>query len=276
MAGDGRSAFDIAEQAARAAGASIMQRLPEMTGPSSKRRVKISSKAAWNDLVTEVDHAAEKAALAIIGALFPDDSVLAEESDSKHGTSEYTWLIDPLDGTRNFASGIPHFAVNLALSREGDTMLGMTYDPVRDELFSAMKGAGAHLNGEPIVVSEETRLEQCVLEFDLGIVAEKGHLMLDMIGQLWPGMQSARMMGSAALGLAYTASGRLDLYANHHAQPWDLAPGLLMMREAGGIATDIAGANATPESGCVVAASPAIHRAFTAATDGMPWRRSQV
>jgi myo-inositol-1(or 4)-monophosphatase len=269
---DGRSASAVAEEAVRTAGAAIVRRLPEMTGPRSESTVHIERKGAWNDLVTDVDREAEGAALGVILAQFPDDAILAEESGSRDGTTGYEWCLDPLDGTRNFASGIPHVAVNLALSRDGETLVGLTYDPVREELFQATLGGGTWLNGRRMQVSEETELRQCILGFDMGYVDEQGRMLLAMLQGLWPGLQSLRMMGSAALGMAYAAVGRIHVYANHHNQPWDVAPGLLMVREAGGVVTDLWGVPAVPESGKLVAASPAVHAAFMAATDGTAWR----
>jgi myo-inositol-1(or 4)-monophosphatase len=269
---DGRSTLAVAEEAVRAAGAAIVRRLPEMTGPRSESTVRISNKGAWNDLVTDVDREAEAAALGVIRAQFPNDAILAEESGSREGSTGYEWCLDPLDGTRNFASGIPHLAVNLALARDGETLVGLTFDPVRDELFQATLGGGTWLNGRQMHVSEETELRQCILGFDMGYVDEQGRMLLEMLQGLWPGLQSLRMMGSAALGMAYVAVGRIHVYANHHNQPWDVAPGLLMVRESGGMATDLQGAPAVPESGRLIAASPAVHAAFMSATKGTPWR----
>ena len=275
VASNGRSAYEVAEQAVRAAAAVIMGKLPEMTRPHSQQTVNITQKDTWNNFVTDVDHAAEKALLGIINAAFPDDAVQAEESGTHGGTSGYTWWVDPLDGTRNFTAGIPHVAVNLALSQGDQLVLGITYDPVREEMFHAILGGGAWLNEERIAVSEELELRRSIFGFDMGYVDDGGKLLLQMLEHLWPGMQSIRMMGSAALGLAYAAAGRYGIYAHHYVQPWDIAPGLLLMREAGGIATDLRGEPCVPESGCVIAASPDVHEAFLKATDGLPWRLSK-
>jgi myo-inositol-1(or 4)-monophosphatase len=274
-AANGASAFAIAEQAVRAAGAIINAHLAQMSLPASQRTVTITNKAEWNNVVTDVDHAAERAILAVLNAAFPAHAILAEESGAHAGTSDYTWAIDPLDGTRNFASGIPHFAVNLALSRQEEVILGLTYDPVREELFHAIKGGGAFLNGQPIAVSEETELPDSILGTDMSYRAEQGKLLLTMLGDLWPGLQGIRMMDSAALGLAYVATGRFEVYLHHHVQPWDIAPGLLLISEAGGIATDIRGANAVPTSGCIVAAPAKVHANFMQATGPSAWRASQ-
>jgi myo-inositol-1(or 4)-monophosphatase len=275
VASDGRSAYDIAEKAVRAAAAEIMDKLPQMTRPRSQQTVNVTQKDTWNNLVTDVDHAAERALLGVLNTAFPEDAVLAEESGSHNGTSGYTWCVDPLDGTRNFTAGIPHIAVNLALSHGDDLVMGLTFDPVREELFHATLGGGAWLNDERIVVSEEMELRQCIFGFDMGYVDDGGTLLLQMLEHLWPGMQSIRMMGSAALGLAYAAAGRYGIYAHHYVQPWDIAPGILLAREAGGTVTDLRGDPCVPASGCVIAASPEVHKAFLKATDGLPWRLSQ-
>ena len=273
-ASDGRGAYEIAEQAVRAAGAVIMARLPEMALPPAQRTVVISKKGA-NDLVTDVDYAAEKAILGILDRAFPFDAVLAEESGARDGSTGYSWCIDPIDGTRNFASGIPHVAVNLALLHERRIVLGMTYDPVRDELFHAVEGGCAFIDDQQVRVSEATTLSESIFGMDMGYFDDKGRMLLEMLGGLWPGVKSIRLMGSAALGVAYAAAGRFEIYANHNVQPWDVAPGLLLVREAGGVVTDLRGDPATPESGCLVAATPSVHRAFMAATEGTAWRTSQ-
>jgi myo-inositol-1(or 4)-monophosphatase len=271
----GRGTFDVAEQAVRAAGAVILAAFPEMTRPIAQRTVQISNKAGWNNIVTDVDLAAEKAILNVLDSTFPGDAILAEESGAREGTSGYSWCIDPLDGTRNFASGIPHLAVNLALSHGDRIVLALTYDPIRDEMFHAIDGGGAFLNGEPISISEQTDLPECVLGTDMSYKAEEGKLLLSMLADLWPGLQSIRMMDSAALGLAYAAAGRFEIYVNHHVQPWDIAPGLLLIREAGGIATDLRGDIAHPASGCIIAASPEAHANFVRATESSAWRSTQ-
>lgn len=271
---NGRDAYEIAEQAVRAAAAVIMPRVPEMSLPLDQRTVSVSNKGR-NDLVTDVDHASEAAIMAVLNAAFPDDAILAEESGARDGSTGYSWCIDPIDGTRNFASGIPHIAVNLALTHNERVVMGITYDPIRDEMFHAIEGGGAFMNDQSISVSEASTLPESILGVDMGYVDSKAKLMLAMLQGIWPGVQSVRMNGSAALGVAYAAAGRFEIYAHHHVQPWDIAPGILLVREAGGIATDLRGDPAVPESGCLVAASPAIHRAFMEATKGTPWRLSQ-
>lgn len=278
----GRSALAVAENAARAAGALLRKRFVETTGADAAGTLQVAFKGR-NNLVTEADHAAEALLLDVLRKEFPHHGVLAEESGrippvgrSTEPTrdadgSEYTWILDPLDGTRNFASGMPHFAVNIALTRGDELALGVTYDPMRDELFTAQAGGGATLNGRRIAVTGQA-LADSVLGFDMGYVDERGRHLLELIQRLWPGMQTVRLMGSAALGFAWAAAGRLQLYAHHHVQPWDIAPGLLLVREAGGVVTDVHGEPARLTDGQVIAGGPAVHAAFMAATAGTTWR----
>jgi len=246
-----------------------------MSRPVAQQSVVVSSKDGWNNLVTDVDQAAEAAIITIVGEAFPEHGILAEESGAREGTTNYTWYIDPIDGTRNFASGIPQIAVNLALAHNRHIVMGITYDPIRNEMFHAVEGGGAFINEQPMHVGDKTTLREAIVGVDMGYIDDKGKMLLNMLSDVWPDMQSIRMIGSAALGIAYAAAGRFEVYAHHHVQPWDIAPGLLLVREAGGIATDLRGNQADPQSGCLVAASPAIHRAFMEATDGTEWRLSQ-
>ena len=260
---DGRNVLDVALEASRTAGEIIRG------GWNSDRQITFKGRA---DIVTDIDVAAEKAVLEIVTGAFPDFGVLAEESQPVAGASNYTWVVDPLDGTRNYAHGIPHFCTIVALAEGADIVAGVIYDPVRDEMFSAAKGEGAFLNGDRIRVSESEELSRCLLSFDLGYVDEKAGLALDMIRSLWPGMYSVRMMGTAGLGLAYAASGRVDLFFHHSLSPWDLATGLLLVREAGGVVTDRQGTPADLFSPSVICSSAPLVEAFLKATDGLPWR----
>jgi len=261
--------LETAEEAARAAGRIIRERFDASIGTAGLIEVSFKGR---NNIVTDVDHAAEEAVIAVLRREYPQHGIWAEESGRFQRESSFTWIIDPLDGTRNFASGIPHFAVSLALV-DGDTpVLGCTYDPMRDELFSAEAGRGTHVNGERVLVAQAEALEQCILGFDLGYVDDKAVWLMDMLRGLWPNMQAFRIVGSAALGYAYVAAGRFHLYAHHHLQPWDVAAGLVLSAEAGGVATTLQGAEPRVESTAIVAASPAIHAKFMAATSETHWR----
>jgi len=263
MTGDGRSALDVALEATTTAGEIIRG------GWDSDRQITFKGRA---DIVTDIDVAAEKAVLEILTSAFPQFGILAEESQPVAGASPYRWVVDPLDGTRNYAQSIPHFCTIVALAEEDDIVAGVVYDPVREETFTAAKGQGAFLNGAPINVSETTEIARSLLSFDLGYVDEKAGLAIDMLRSLWPGMYSVRMMGSAGLGLAYAASGRVDLFFHHSLSPWDVAAGLVLAQEAGGRVVDRQGNKAGLFTPSVICSSPTLVEGFLAATDGLPWR----
>lgn len=263
MTGDGRSALDVALEATTTAGEIIRG------GWDSDRQITFKGRA---DIVTDIDVAAEKAVLEILTSAFPQFGILAEESQPVAGESRYRWVVDPLDGTRNYAQSIPHFCTIVALAEGDDIVAGVVYDPVREDTFTAAKGQGAFLNGAPITVSETTEIARSLLSFDLGYVDEKAGLAIDMLRSLWPGMYSVRMMGSAGLGLAYAASGRVDLFFHHSLSPWDVAAGLVLAEEAGGRVVDRQGNKAGLFTPSVICSSPALVEGFLAATDGLPWR----
>ena len=208
------------------------------------------------------------------GTSTPASGIISEESEPVVTGSSYVWVLDPLDGSRNYASGVPHFCVVVALLREGQVVLGVGPTiPVREELFTAAKGEGAYLNGVPISPSPKQEIADCLLGFDMGYIDEKAVMALDMTKALWPGMQSIRVMGSAALGLAYAACGRVDIYFHHHLAPWDIASGLLLAPEAGGRVVDRYGKPATIDSESVISSSPHLLARFLAATEGLEWRK---
>ena len=255
--------MDVALEAARAAGAILMDRLLTDKEVSFKGRA---------DIGTDVDLAAEKAILDLLRDEYPDFGILAEESEPIRADSPYTWVVDPLDGTRNYANGVPHFCTVVGLARGDEVVVGVTYDPAREELFTAESGKGAFLNGAPISVTEAQEMSQALLSFDLGYVDEKAGLALDMVRGLWPGVQSMRLMGSAALGIAYAAAGRVDLYFHHSLSPWDMAAGLVLVREAGGTVVDRQGRPAVLSTPSVIASNPALIQSFLRATEGHLWR----
>lgn len=259
----GRSALDVSIAAAGRAGEIIRERF------LTDQEVRFKGRA---DIVTDVDLAAERVILDLVQSEFPQFSILSEESDPIETDSPYTWVIDPIDGTRNFAEGIPHFCVVVALARGNDVVLGVTYDPIKEETFTAQQGLGAWLNGEPLSVSDREEIPQCVLGFDLGYYDDKAATALDLIRSLWPGFQTMRLMGSSALGLAYAAAGRLDLYFHHALSPWDSAAGLLLAREAGGNVVDRQGQDAHLFTPSVIASSQRLIDRFLAATEGLEWR----
>lgn len=201
--------------------------------------------------VTETDTAAEALILARLRAAFPDHAILGEETGgSPWNVPGPIWLVDPLDGTNNFAHGFPHFCVSLGLMIAGELHVGVVYDPLRDELFAAQRGAGATLNGSPIHVTPVARLADAFLATGFGynrrVAADNNTRMLDNFLRR---SQGVRRAGSAALDMAYVACGRFDGYWESYLSPWDLAGGVLLVQEAGGRCSDYAGTTAQLFSG---------------------------
>ncbi|MBI4298026.1 MAG: inositol monophosphatase [Chloroflexi bacterium] len=265
LAVDGRPALEVAQEVARQAGRVILRRFPG--------RKQISHKGRAN-LVTDTDMQAEKTILSLLRRHFPSHAILSEETGQAAEGSEYQWVVDPLDGTRNFAWGIPFFATCLALARGNEVVLGVVYDPVRRELFWAERGKGAAVNGKPMALSSRASLDQAVLGTDSGYDDDKAKRAFQLVTDLWPGVQAVRLMGSAALGLTYVACGRLDLYFHHTLQPWDLAASLLMIEEAGGKVTQKDGSPASYRSPGIIAANPALHAAFLERVRNHPWQQA--
>lgn len=259
----GQSARSVCETAARRAGELVLARF--------RTDVEVSLKGRAN-VVTDADLASERLILDYVKEEYPEFGILSEESAPVAGDSPYTWVVDPIDGTRNFAEGIPHFCVVVAIANGDNVLAGVTYDPVRDELFAAQQGRGASLNGEPISVSDRQQLDEAVLGFDLGYNFDQAKLLLEMAGGMWPRVSGYRLMGSSALSIAY-AAGRIDLYFHHSLSAWDIASGILLAREAGGRVLDRATLeNATLFSPGLIISNPALVEQFLALTDGAPWR----
>ncbi len=193
------------------------------------------------DLVTETDRASEKLIVERLRAHFPSHAIVAEEGGRRDGASEYCWYVDPLDGTTNFAHGFPVFNVTLALERAGELLCGVIVDPTRDEMFRAETGSGAFLNDRRIRVSGAARLEDSLSA--TGFPSRKRHqnVNIHFYYQLAMLSHGVRRAGAAAIDLAYVACGRLDLFWEFTLNPWDMAAGVLLVREAGGTVTDMHG-----------------------------------
>ncbi|MDD5312332.1 MAG: inositol monophosphatase family protein [Dehalococcoidia bacterium] len=232
----GKSPAEVARFAAREAGKILLDRLHKRNGVHIKGR---------RNIVTEADLAAEKCILEIIRKEFPQHGILAEEHGADGSQADYIWVIDPLDGTNNYFLGIPYFCVNIALSKKNEVVLGVTYDPVRDELFFAQRGKGASLNNRAISVSGVATLHETVVGVDLGYRPERSAEILNTMSKLWPQIYCMRLIGSACLGLAYVACGRFSLYLHRYLYPWDTASGLLLINEAGGRVQNWSGRAAT-------------------------------
>jgi myo-inositol-1(or 4)-monophosphatase len=210
------------------------------------------------DFVTEVDKAAEEAIIAILKTAYPGHAILAEESGAS-GESEYTWVIDPLDGTTNFIHGFPQYAVSIGLLHKGVPSQAVVYDPNRNELFTASKGRGAFVNERRMRVSRRTHLEEALIGTgfpfrDIGRLEE----YVRMFRQVTQKTVGIRRPGAAALDLAYVAAGRLDGFWEIGLSAWDMAAGALLITEAGGLISDFDGEDRYLDNGEVVAGSPKV------------------
>ena len=213
------------------------------------------------DLVTSVDRESERKIVEIIQRNFPDHSILAEEETNVEGAqNEFRWIVDPLDGTTNFAHGYPQFCVSIALERNGQVILGLVYDPLRRECFRAARGQGATLNGEPIATSTTNELDKALLATGFPYDhREHADFYLSYFRAFMTRCQGIRRGGSAALDLSYVACGRLDGFWEMKLKPWDTAAGALIVSEAGGKLSDFAGKPFTIWGDETLAANNRIH-----------------
>lgn len=253
----GKKAVDVAIN-------SILQ-----TGEFLKARMdttKVISYKGPSDMVTDVDIESERQLKESLGEEFPDFGFLGEESGEHEGKTGFRWIVDPVDGTRNYALGVPHFAISIALLDGSETLIGVTYDPVRNELFHAIKGGGAFLNGRRISVSSRTSPEDILLGFDIGAIDNNTKHRLKMIQNILPSLQAIRVMGSATLGFCYVAAGRLDIYFHDTLAPWDVAAGILIVEESGGVSRDSDGDLARLTSASVTIANTILLDHFIALT----------
>lgn len=212
------------------------------------------------DLVTDADHASEAALLIFLRTRFPGAAILAEESGaSGRADGGLRFFVDPLDGTTNYAHGVPHFAVNVAVADRSGLAAGATYDPLRDELFTAGRGEGATLAAERLRHSGRNRLEGSLLVTGFPYDIHENHdFPLRLFGAFVRRARAVRRFGSAALDLAYVAAGRFDGFWELGLKPWDVAPGILLAREAGAPVTDADGGDRMLETGDIVAAAPGL------------------
>ncbi len=211
-------------------------------------------KKARHDYVTEVDKACEEEIVREIKRYYPEQSFLCEEGGAS-GDSEVVWVIDPLDGTSNYMHGIPHFAVSIAQRVNGRTEHAVVYDPMRDEMFTATRGSGAFLNQKRIRVSARSNLENAVLATAFPFRQRKQLQAYARVFQaILSKIEDFRRAGTASLDLAWVAAGRLDGFFELGLQPWDVAAGTLIVREAGGVVMDWEGGDKVEESGSILAA----------------------
>jgi myo-inositol-1(or 4)-monophosphatase len=225
----------IVEAVARKAGQFIMN---EQTRFKNDR----VEKKGHNDFVSYVDRGAEEIIVSGLKDLIPEAAFHTEEATTERTSAEYTWVIDPLDGTTNFIHGVPFFAVSIALLQNNEPIIGVVYEINQDEMFTATKGGGTHLNGDRIQVSDCKKVSESLI--GTGFPYYDYHLIdkyLDLFKHLMQHSRGLRRPGSAATDLAYTAAGRFDSFYEYSLSPWDVAAGILLVREAGGTVTNFDG-----------------------------------
>ena len=229
----------------------------------------IASKSSVNDLVTEADHASEKAIIKIIQDKHPDHFILSEETGSVHTDSNIKWIIDPIDGTINFANGIPICCVSIGVEQDGEMIMGAVFNPFMNELFFAEKGKGATLNEKPIKVSDKDNLlTSCLVTGFPYQYLDAANGPLEIFEKLIRKSIPVRRLGSAALDLCWTAAGRFDGFYEHKLQAWDSAAGYLIVQEAGGIVTDLKGDKFNPYQPGIIASNGKIHDQLLALMKG--------
>jgi len=246
--------MNVMVQAATKAGRSLVRDFGEV------QNLQVSLKGP-GDYVSQADKKAENIILTELRRARPDYSFLMEESGDMPGAdSQHRFIVDPLDGTTNFLHGIPLFAISIALERQGQLVAGLIYNPALDELYTAERGGGAFLNDRRLRVAARRKLEDCVIATGiphLGDVRHGAYLveLRNVMGQV----AGVRRQGAAALDLAYVAAGRFDGFWEHDLRPWDMAAGILMVREAGGYVSDAAGGQDMLDRGNIVAGNELIH-----------------
>jgi myo-inositol-1(or 4)-monophosphatase len=241
--------LDLAVSAARAAGALLVERF-------GAPRTEVRTKSSATDMVTDADRASEALITRTLRRARPDDAILGEEGGSSGGGSGLRWIVDPLDGTTNFLYGIPHWAVSIACEDSGGARAGVVYDPSRDELFAAVRGGGATLNGARIGASDVKDVARALVATGFSYDAAERGAGARVAARVLERVRDLRRFGAASLDLAWTACGRFDAYYEAHLAPWDRAAGVLLVAEAGGRLGTMPAIG--PGGPGVVAAPPAI------------------
>ena len=247
----------IAKRAALSAGKILIRYFERLD------RLTVNTKR-YNDFVSEADIQSEQEIITILRKIYPNHSILAEESGHSVGAdADYRWIIDPLDGTTNYLHGLPHFAVSIAFQEKGRLETGVVYDPIRQELFTASRGRGAQLNDRRIRVRQVVSLDAALLGTGFPIRYPQ-HIpaYLAMFGSIFTQCSELRRAGSAALDLAYVASGRLDGFWELGLNAWDIAAGVLLIQEAGGLVGDFGGGYEFLQTGNIVAGNAKIFKAL--------------
>ena len=248
--------LNVAVIAARRAGAVLIRNLVKL------EKLKVEQKG-HNDYVSEADRAAERAVIDVVQKHYPEHAILAEESGSQGDPgSDTVWIIDPLDGTTNYLHGFPVFAVSIGVKVNGRMAHAVVYDPLRQELFTATRGAGAQLDEHKIRVSGRKELEHALIGTGFPFRKADGNVepYLAMLGKVVTNTAGVRRPGAAALDLCYVAAGRLDAFWETGLAPWDVAAGALIIREAGGIVSGLDGGENYLDSGHILCGTPRIYR----------------
>ncbi|EFI51105.1 inositol monophosphatase family protein [Afipia sp. 1NLS2] len=247
--------INVMVKAARRAGRSLKRDLGEI------ENLQVSLKGPAN-FVSAADRRAEQMLYDDLIKARPGYGFLGEEGGTREGTDKSnTWIVDPLDGTTNFLHGIPQFAISIALQREGTIIAGVIYNPGNEELYIAERGKGAFLNDTRLRVAARKKLEDCVIACGLPHIGRGDHeLSRREMAELQPRVAGLRRFGAASLDMAFVAAGRLDGYWERNLQPWDIAAGLIIVREAGGTVSGIEGGDTALETGNVVCGNEIIQR----------------
>jgi myo-inositol-1(or 4)-monophosphatase len=247
--------LNVMIKAAHRAGRALKRDLGEV------EKLQVSLKGPGN-FVTAADRRAEEIVREELSKARPGYGFLGEEGGARAGSDKtHRWIVDPLDGTTNFLHGIPHFAISIALERDGDIIAGLIYEPVRDEMFWGEKGGGAFLNDRRLRVSARRQLGEALIGTGIPFVGRGDHgTYLATLGAVMAATSGVRRLGVASLDLAYVAAGRLDGFWEFGLSPWDIAAGIVLVREAGGYVTDIAGGGSMLGSGDVLAANDHLHQ----------------
>ena len=256
MAASGASAMDVAWRCAREGGGLALERFRGAHAIATKSR---------GNIVTESDVDVELLIKSIIEAEFPNHAILSEETSAETDpTAGWVWVIDPIDGTKNYSQGVPVWCTNIALCLDGVSQAGITYDAMHGEAFHAVRGGGAFVNETAIHASQAPDVDSSVIGIDLGYDDAMGSRQIELMSRIFPNVQSIRILGSAALALAYAACGRLDLFTHLNIAPWDIAAGMLLVNEAGGAASDRSGGPMRITSRAFAAGGKRVHADFMA------------
>jgi myo-inositol-1(or 4)-monophosphatase len=244
--------LSLAIEAAKQAGIFLKENIDNITS--------IEEKSTEINLVTDIDKRSETMIIGMIKDRFPEHEIIAEESGKSTGTSDYRWIVDPLDGTTNYTHGLPLFCVSIGVEYKGEMIAGVIYDPMREELFSAEEGSGAFLNGKQIQVSSEARLIRSLLITGFPYnIHENPNRAIEHFNNFIYEAQAVRRLGSAAIDMAYVACGRAEGFWEVHLHPWDMAAAIVIIREAGGMVTDFSGKPMNVYTPNIVASNGKVH-----------------